>query len=194
MVRNQIHLFLILALKFSQKMTFILLIFDSFYFCYQNSESNDLSPVLRSASTEDRTVILTILDGTWGSPGSVLDLFLESFRIGQKTQRFLNHLLVAALDNQAYRYCTSIHPHCFQLTPVTSKLAKRKGSTSPDDHLMLKKIKYDLLLEVIKLGYNIVFTKLIKFTFFYKNHGAFIYLRRHTVGYNSISPWLRSIY
>ncbi|XP_050256777.1 uncharacterized protein At4g15970-like [Quercus robur] len=107
---------------------------------------------------EDRTVILTILDGTWGSPGSVLDLFLESFRIGQKTQRFLNHLVVAALDNQTYRYCTSIHPHCFQLTPVTSKLAKRKGSTSPD-HLMLKKIKYDLLLEVIKLGYNIVFTE-----------------------------------
>ncbi|KAM3761182.1 hypothetical protein ACB098_01G248500 [Castanea mollissima] len=107
---------------------------------------------------EDRTVILTILDETWGSPGSVLDLFLESFRIGQKTQRFLNHLVIAALDNQAYRYCTSIHSHCFQLTPATSKLAKRKGSTSPD-HLMLKKIKYDLLLEVIKLGYNIVFTE-----------------------------------
>ena len=128
---------------------------------------------MRSASMEDRTVILTILDGTWGSPGSVLDLFLESFRIGQKTQRFLNHLVVAALDNQAYRYCTSIHPHCFQLTPVTSKLAKRKGSTSPD-HLMLKKIKYDLLLEVIKLGYNIVFTVRFFLPFFFFFFGLII--------------------
>ncbi|XP_050262585.1 uncharacterized protein At4g15970-like [Quercus robur] len=123
-----------------------------------NSESNDLSQVLRSASTEARTVILTILDETLASPGSVLDLFLESFRIGQKTQQFLNHIVVVAVDNQAYQYCISIHPHCFQFTSVTSKLAKRKGSTSPD-HLTLKIMRFDLFLEVVKLGYNFAFTE-----------------------------------
>ena len=113
---------------------------------------------------EDRTVILTILDETLASPGSVLDLFLESFRIGQKTQQFLNHIVVAAVDNQAYQYCISIHPHCFQLTSVTSKFAKRKGSTSPD-HLTLKIMRLDLFLEVVKLGYNFAFTVCVFFFF-----------------------------
>jgi hypothetical protein len=106
---------------------------------------------------QDRTVILTILNETWASPGSVLDLFLESFRIGQGTQHLLNHIVVVALDNQAYQYCTSIHPHCFQLRTFSSKLSTRKGFTSLD-HIMLNQKRNDLLLEVLELGYNIIFT------------------------------------
>lgn len=106
----------------------------------------------------DRTVMLTILDETWASPGSVLDLFLESFRIGQGTQRFLNHLVVVSLDNQAFQYCNSIHPHCFQLPPFESKFAAGKGLTS-SDHLMLNNKRINaILLQVIELGYNLVFT------------------------------------
>jgi len=105
----------------------------------------------------DRTVILTILDETWASPGSVLDLFLESFRIGQGTKRFLNHLVVVALDNQAFQYCNSLHPHCFQLAPFESKIAAEKGLTSPD-LLLLNKMRNVIMLQVIELGYNLVFT------------------------------------
>ena len=106
---------------------------------------------------QDRTVILTILNETWASPNSVLDVFLESFRIGQGTKHLLNHIVVVALDNQTYQYCTSTHPHCFQLTIFSSKLSTRKGFTSLD-HIMLNQKRNDLLLEVLELGYNIIFT------------------------------------
>lgn len=106
----------------------------------------------------DKTVIVTILDETWASPGSVLDLFLESFRVGQGTQRFLNHLVVVALDNQAFQYCNAIHPHCFQLPPFESKIAAAEGLFTTPDHLMLNRRRNDILLQVIELGYNLVFT------------------------------------
>ena len=57
-------------------------------------------------------------------------------------------------------------PHCFQLKPFASILAKRKEFTSLD-HLMLDKKKYDLLLEVLEVGYNIAFTVRKKIFFFF---------------------------
>lgn len=106
----------------------------------------------------DKTVIVTILDETWASPGSVLDLFLESFRVGQGTQRFLNHLVVVAWNNQAFQYCNSIHPHCFQLPSFEFKIAAAEGLITSPDHLMLNRRRNDILLQVIELGYNLVFT------------------------------------
>ena len=39
---------------------------------------------------EDRTVILTTLNEARAAPNSVIDLFLQSFRIGDCTRRLLN--------------------------------------------------------------------------------------------------------
>ncbi|XP_059450066.1 uncharacterized protein At4g15970-like [Corylus avellana] len=124
-----------------------------------NAEATELVRVLRRTSMADKTVIVTILDETWASPGSVLDLFLESFRVGQGTQRFLNHLVVVALDNQAFQYCNAIHPHCFQLPLFESKIAAVEGLFTTPDHLMLNRRRNDILLQVIELGYNLVFTE-----------------------------------
>ncbi|XP_052195977.1 uncharacterized protein At4g15970-like [Diospyros lotus] len=63
----------------------------------------------------DRTVVLTILSPEWARPGSVFDLFLESFRFGQGTKPFLNNLVVFTVDGQSLQYCKSIHPYCFSL-------------------------------------------------------------------------------
>ncbi|KAF4385749.1 hypothetical protein F8388_010305 [Cannabis sativa] len=103
-------------------------------------ERNELVQVLRRVSMEDRTIILTgIVDEAWTSPGSVLDLFLESFRLGQGTEMLLNHLLVVTIGNKAYQQCHSLHPHCLELTPI--------GSIN------------NLLLDVLKLGYSFLFTE-----------------------------------
>ncbi|XP_062102881.1 uncharacterized protein At4g15970-like [Humulus lupulus] len=106
----------------------------------KNLERNELLHVLRRISMEDRTVILTgIVDEAWTSPGSVLDLFLESFRLGQGTQMLLNHLLIVTVGNETLQHCNSLHPHCLELTPL--------GSIN------------NLLLEVLKLGYSFFFTE-----------------------------------
>ena len=39
-----------------------------------------LESVLRNASMKDKTVIITILNEAWAEPGSMFDLFLESFK------------------------------------------------------------------------------------------------------------------
>ncbi|XP_031271560.1 uncharacterized protein At4g15970-like isoform X2 [Pistacia vera] len=57
-----------------------------------DSEEYRLEKVLKNAAMEDNTVILTTLNEAWAAPNSVLDLFLESFRIGYGTRRLLNHL------------------------------------------------------------------------------------------------------
>ncbi|KAG6524469.1 hypothetical protein ZIOFF_014378 [Zingiber officinale] len=57
-------------------------------------EKNDvkLEKVLKEAAMENKTVILTTLNAAWASPGSIIDLFFQSFRTGDGTRRLLDHL------------------------------------------------------------------------------------------------------
>ncbi|XVF16214.1 hypothetical protein REPUB_Repub10bG0012500 [Reevesia pubescens] len=105
----------------------------------------------------DRTVILTVVNETWARPDSILDLFLESFRIGQGTKRLLNHLLIIAEDSQAFQYCKSRHPHCFQLKISRTKFTKIPISRT-QVNLMFSPTRLILLQQVIELGYNVAFT------------------------------------
>ncbi|OMO92973.1 Nucleotide-diphospho-sugar transferase [Corchorus olitorius] len=98
----------------------------------------------------DNTIILTIVNEAWARPDSILDLFLESFRIGQGTKRLLNHLLIIAEDSQAFQYCKSRHPHCFHLKNSQTKFTR--------GNLMISRSKLKLLQQVIDLGYNFAFT------------------------------------
>ncbi|KAL6295333.1 hypothetical protein ACE6H2_003475 [Prunus campanulata] len=56
------------------------------------SGEHRLQKVLKDAAMEDGTVILTTLNEAWAAPNSIIDLFLESFKIGVGTHRLLNHL------------------------------------------------------------------------------------------------------
>ncbi|CAL5025770.1 unnamed protein product [Urochloa decumbens] len=63
----------------------------------------------------DNTVILTTVNAAWASPGSVIDLFIDSFRSGVRTDSLLKHLVIVAFDWEAYEQCVKIHPYCFAL-------------------------------------------------------------------------------
>ncbi|KAM1075673.1 hypothetical protein PS2_023022 [Malus domestica] len=102
----------------------------------------------------DRTIILTIVEEAWTGSGSVLDLFLESFRVGQGTKRLLNHLLIATVGKGAFEYCKSVHPHCFKLAPL--RLSKPAAGKQLLGH---GREGIDLLHRVIQLGYNLIFTE-----------------------------------
>src|ERR1044072_6280542 len=83
-------------------------------FKYQNYNSR-LESVLRKASMEHKTVIITDLNDAWAQPGSIFDLFLESFHVGNQTEKLLNHLVVITWDQKAYTRCVSMHKHCYHL-------------------------------------------------------------------------------
>ncbi|KAE8706289.1 hypothetical protein F3Y22_tig00110402pilonHSYRG00094 [Hibiscus syriacus] len=108
------------------------------------------------ASMPDRTVILMVVNGTWAKPASILDVFLESFRVGEGTEHLLNHLLVVAEDSRAFEYCKSKHPHCFELENSTKKLTEMTPGTQGS--LMFSPTRLMLLNRVIEFGYNVVFT------------------------------------
>lgn len=116
-----------------------------------------LEDVLKKAAMEDNTVILTVLNAAWAKPGSILDQFLESFRIGDRTLRLLDHLVIVAVDMEAYRRCKSVHPHCVPLsTPGVDFSGQNNFMTATFVEMMWKRI--DFLRIVLQKGYNFIFT------------------------------------
>lgn len=94
-----------------------------------------------------------MVDREWAKPDSILDLFLESLRIGERTKHLLNHLIVVALDDQAFRYCRRAHPHCY-----LHRGPRKKSEYLIPDGLVTGWSKKSLVKEILELGYHIMFT------------------------------------
>ncbi|GJU49944.1 putative nucleotide-diphospho-sugar transferase family protein [Tanacetum coccineum] len=106
-----------------------MLSFDS----YTDSADTSLETVLKEASMDDNTVIITTLNEAWVDPNnSVLDLFLASFRFGYQTSRLLNHLVIIALDQNAFASCKRVHTHCFALTTEGVDFSQEAYFMTPD--------------------------------------------------------------
>ncbi|WOH07560.1 hypothetical protein DCAR_0726992 [Daucus carota subsp. sativus] len=122
-----------------------------------DSDEMRLERVLKNAAMPDNTVILTTTNDAWTTPNSVLDLFLESFRIGIGTRRLLNHMVVIALDKKAFSRCKDVHSHCFALTTEGVDFSQEAAFLS-DDYLKMMWRRIDFLRHVLEIGYNFVFT------------------------------------
>ena len=105
----------------------------------------------------NKTVILTTLNEAWAKPHSIFDLFLESFQIGNNTQRLLNYLLVICLDEKAYNHCLVIHPHCYHLRTAGINFSGDAFFMTPD-YLQMMWRRIEFLAVVLEKGYNFVFT------------------------------------
>ncbi|CAM0903169.1 unnamed protein product [Alopecurus aequalis] len=122
-----------------------------------DSEDLKLDRLLRKASMRDNTVILTTLNAAWASPGSVIDLFLDSFHSGVRTSSLLNHLVIIAFDRDAYRQCVKIHHYCFALgTEGVDFSEEKKFLTSGYLEMMWKRL--DFLRLVLEKGYSFIFS------------------------------------
>ncbi|KAL9268012.1 hypothetical protein AKJ16_DCAP26032 [Drosera capensis] len=119
--------------------------------------SSSLEKVLKAAATEDNTVILTTLNEAWAASDSVIDLFLESFRIGDQTRNLLDHLVIVALDKKAYQRCSTIHIYCFSLITKGVNFSGEAYFMS-SDYLKMMWRRIDFLRSVLEIGYNFVFT------------------------------------
>lgn len=94
----------------------------------------------------------------------MFDLFLKSFKTGNQTQRFLNHLVVVALDQKAYDHCLKLHPHCYNLSTDGVDFSE-EAYFMTGDYLKMMWRRIDFLRTILDLGYNFVFTVLLSLPF-----------------------------
>ncbi|KAI3474210.1 hypothetical protein Pfo_028998 [Paulownia fortunei] len=120
-------------------------------------EEYSLERVLKDASMQDNSVILTTLNEAWAAPNSVIDLFLESFRIGEQTRRLLNHLVIVSLDRKAFSRCLVVHSHCFALVTEGVDFSREAYFMTPE-YLKMMWRRIDFLRSVLEMGYNFIFT------------------------------------
>ncbi|KAG1330909.1 hypothetical protein COCNU_02G008770 [Cocos nucifera] len=105
----------------------------------------------------DSTVILTTLNEAWAAPNSILDLFLESFHVGEQTEQLLKHLVIVAMDPKAFERCRTKHSHCYYLNIKGMNFAAEKRFMTPD-YLEMMWRRLEFLRIVLELGYNFLFT------------------------------------
>ncbi|CAA7014821.1 unnamed protein product [Microthlaspi erraticum] len=118
----------------------------------------ELERVLMNAAMEDKTVIITALNEAWVAPNSIFDLFLESFRIGNGTERLLKHVIGVCLDSKAYDRCLQLHPHCYFINATDSDKLSRANNFMTSGYLKLIWRRMNFLKDVLDLGYDFIFT------------------------------------
>ena len=131
----------------------------------QEQDSLNLEQILKQASMPDKTVIITTLNEAWATQNTMIDLFLESFRAGNDTARFLHNLIIVALDQKAYDRCVTVHLHCLQLrTDGVDFSGEKLFMTSDYLRMMWRRIEF--LRQVLEEGYSFIFS--VCFSFFWK--------------------------
>jgi len=119
----------------------------------------DLEEVLRRAATKDRTVIMTQINAAWTRPGSLLDLFFESFRTGEGgVARLLEHLVIVTMDPAAYQGCQAVHRHCYFLRTSSGVDYRSEKMFMSKDYLEMMWGRNRFQQTVLELGYNFLFT------------------------------------
>ncbi|RAL48992.1 hypothetical protein DM860_001312 [Cuscuta australis] len=120
----------------------------------------------RAAMAGTKTVIITIINQAYvepvsGEPPSMLDLFLEGFWEGEGTRELVDHLLVVAMDDAAYRRCLFRRLHCYG--PITT--TEEGGVDFSGEKVFMSKEFINMmwrrtlfLLDVLKHGYNFIFS------------------------------------
>ncbi|KAG8078897.1 hypothetical protein GUJ93_ZPchr0007g6353 [Zizania palustris] len=123
----------------------------------QQEKFPGLAKLLPDVATDDRTVIITSVNEAWARPGSLLDLFRESFKNGDGIAHLLDHVLVVSVDPAGFDRCKAVHPHCYLLEVTSANLSSANRFMSKG-YLELVWAKLSLQQRVLELGYNFLFT------------------------------------
>ncbi|OWM64838.1 uncharacterized protein At1g28695-like [Punica granatum] len=125
---------------------------------------DDLELALRRASMGNRTVIIAIVNQAYVDPANsedsdwtMLDLFLESFWLGEGTRKLLDHVLVVALDRTAYMMCRFRRLNCYKLVSDGVDFSGEKLFMSGDFLKMMWR-RTNFLTDVLRRGYDFIFT------------------------------------
>jgi hypothetical protein len=107
---------------------------------------------------EDNTVIMTFTNKAWTVSGSLLDLFLESFQEGEKTEPLLKHLIIVAVDRKAFEQCKLVHPLCYWLDVGGRVNMTAEKAYMSKDYLEMMWVRNKFQTRVLELGYAFLFT------------------------------------
>ncbi|KAF0927782.1 hypothetical protein E2562_036202 [Oryza meyeriana var. granulata] len=123
----------------------------------QQEKFPGLPELLPKVAMEDRTVIITSVNEAWAAPGSLLDLYRDSFKNGEGIAHLLDHVLVVAVDPAGFHRCKAVHPHCYHLEVKSMNLSSAKRFMTKE-YLELVWTKLSLQQRILQLGYNFLFT------------------------------------
>lgn len=111
---------------------------------------------------ENKTVIIAVINKAYAdqdmkSDTSMLDIFLDSFWLGEGTKQLRDHLLLVAVDQTAYDRCLFLRLNCYKLeTGGVNFMGEELYMSEGFIRMMWRRTLF--LLEVLKRGYNFVFT------------------------------------
>lgn len=118
---------------------------------------DQLDHLLKKTAMSDKTVIICTLNEAWIEPGSIFDLFLQSFKIGNQTVDLVKHLMVVCFDQKAFDHCTKLNLHCYWLMTQVIDISKDAFFGTPN-YLEIVWRRIDFLSIVLEKGYSFVFT------------------------------------
>ncbi|KAJ1415440.1 Nucleotide-diphospho-sugar transferase [Sesbania bispinosa] len=136
--------------------------------CHQLNLTNveaygdSLDSALAKASMGNKTVIIAVVNKAYADQDvkgdtTMLDLFLSSFWLGEGTRSLIDHLLIVAVDRTAYDRCQFLRLNCYKLETDGVDFEGEKLYMSQDFIKMMWR-RTLFLLQVLKRGYNFVFT------------------------------------
>ncbi|PIA31045.1 hypothetical protein AQUCO_05300106v1 [Aquilegia coerulea] len=107
---------------------------------------------------KNKTLIVAILNKAYVEGDKpMLDLFLDSFWLGEDTQFLINHLLLVAMDQIAYDRCMFLRLHCYRLVTDGVDFGEEKLYMSHDFiNMMWRRTLF--LADVLQRGYSFIFT------------------------------------
>ncbi|KAF3445612.1 hypothetical protein FNV43_RR10788 [Rhamnella rubrinervis] len=123
---------------------------------------DELEEALSKASMDNKTVIIAVINRAYADQDitadtTMLDLFLDSFWLGEDTKSLRDHLLLVAVDQMAYDRCRFLRLNCYKLETDGVDFKGEKLYMSEDFIRMMWR-RTLFLLDVLKRGYNFVFT------------------------------------
>lgn len=128
-----------------------------------HAQRDDLEEaLLRASMANNRTVIIAIINKAYADQDiaadtTMLDLFITSFWLGENTRPLLDNLLLVAMDQTAYDRCRFYRLNCYRLETDGVDFGGEKIYMS-DDFIKMMWRRTQFLLEVLKRGYNFIFT------------------------------------
>lgn len=121
---------------------------------------------------KNKTVIIAVVNRAYVEGEVVpnmLDLFLEGFWEGEGTRELVNHLMIVAVDQTAYERCIFRGLHCYRLVTDGVDFMGEKVFMSHDFiNMMWSRTLF--LRDVLKKGYNFIFTVRAILLFWVENY------------------------
>ncbi|XP_041019980.1 uncharacterized protein At1g28695-like [Juglans microcarpa x Juglans regia] len=135
--------------------------------CYSRSTSHrdELEAALSKASMgkKSTTVIIAIVNKGYIDQGEkpMLDMFLDSFWVGEGTRELINRLLLVAVDERSFERCKFLRLHCYKLELILDEGAMDSNGEKlymSNDFIKMMWRRTLFLGDVLKRGYSFIFT------------------------------------